>query len=91
MPFDGAIRCVGVEEEKESFFWKELHAKLIWMPPYFLGDEMKESISLWTLNSSIFHAFPLLHVLCDGSWRFIGIELEESFYLKALPHPKTFI
>ena len=52
-----------------------------------LGDEMEESISHWTLNSSLlFHTFPLLHAPYDDSWRCVGIEVEESFSLKALPH-----
>ena len=86
MPFDGASRCVPVEEEKESFSWKELHAIIHLDATFILGDEVKESISFGTLNSSLIPCIFSLHVPYDGSWDFVGTEVEESFCLKALPH-----
>ena len=75
-----------MEEEVESFSWKELHAKNVLGCPIF-GFKMEESISILTLNS--FHLFS--HVFNSSCHQMtLGImgaeEKGESFFWKEFEH-----
>ena len=58
------------------------------MPPLLWAFKWKSPLHLGLLILLYFHAFSSLHRPYDGFWKIIGAEVEESFRLKALPHPK---
>ena len=63
MPSDGAMGCVGVEEEKGVLLPEETPCQINLDATLFLGDEVEESISHWTLNSSLY-SIHFLYSMC---------------------------
>ena len=74
-----------MEDMEEYFPRKELRTNLFWTPPLFWALKWKSPLHLGLLIPLIIHAFSSLHRPYDGAWDIVGAEVEESFYLKALP------